>query len=114
MGAEACIKAQEALDAKRSQKEWYRQTRGIDSEKGNSLHERILGRREPEDYRQDRTDAGSPAKGKGEANQKCSSHGASALDPMEALVAIEGANGHEAGQMQAKQDDDYSSDLRQS
>src|SRR5579883_2211954 len=103
--AEAAVKLEEALDAKRSQQEGHRQAERIHGQQQDALRDRALRGRQPEDDRQDRAHARRPAESEGKPDHERPPGSAAPLYSMQAGVGIERLDLEDPGQVQPEHDD---------
>src|SRR5579885_968984 len=97
--AEAAVKLEEALDAKRSQQEGHRQAERIHGQQQDALRDRALRGRQPEDDRQDRAHARRPAESEGKPDHERPPGSAAPLYSMQAGVGIERLDLEDPGQV---------------
>src|SRR5208337_1184904 len=106
----AVVELQKTLDAERSQQERHSQSGRVNRQKKDALPDGVLGSGESEHDRQNRTDARRPSKSKSKSNDKRAPGGRITFEAVQPRVSQQRLDLEEAGQVQAKEDDDRSSD----
>src|SRR5271169_3250956 len=106
VAAKPGVESEEPIDTQRGQKKRHRQSQRVDSKKQYSFKNSLFRASQDQNGGENGPNAGSPAKGKGEANCERAQGAGTALDVVHALVRVECLDLQESHQVQAKHNHD--------
>ena len=108
---EPVVELKKALNAKRRNQEWHRETGRVNGKEENPLPYRILRGGKTEHDCEDRPNAGRPAKGECKSDNKCSPRRRAAFECVQARIGEQCFDLEDSGEVKPKKNDDRARDL---